>query len=243
MKKACVVKAHRAGLFSLINKIITCAEIYENVHVDLSGSLYGEGNVWDALFEPTTPPEEPYDVIETYPHQDYTYRGPALLYTDPSDAWRHRLHALWLRFKVRPEVMYWADAFTNNVGPYVSVQILSLAHAGEQITGESQAMERYEETLWATLRPGESVFPLVNDVETRKWLAYRFPISEITNARRAANRYVDFHLSCPQTFEDAKEALIEVLIASRARAICHPISNMATAALYMNPELESIYLP
>lgn len=83
MNRSCIVRAHGAGLFSNVNKVLTCLRIYDHVHVDWSkagpndpafkygGSFYGD--CWDTLFSfNDPPPKEPYDTIHQYPFYEIT---------------------------------------------------------------------------------------------------------------------------------------------------------------------------
>ena len=240
---ACVVVAHSAGLFSLINKVITCAERYEHVHVDFSnGTLYSkEGdNLWNHLFEPTE--NKGGDVIEAYPHQGYTYKNVADHYVR-DNAWRYRLSLLWRRFATLPSISnrVGADVEDYDISECVAVQVRSVPHAGEQLTGESQTLDRYAQAIESA--GGGRVFAVCSDQSTVDWLAARFDVTSYPNTRRSPDRSVNFHEVTPQTVEDAVQCFKEVMVMSHAKALIHPISNMATAALYMNPSLKSIYLP
>lgn len=240
---ACVVVAHSAGLFSLINKVITCAERYEHVHVDFSnGTLYSkEGdNLWNHLFEPTE--NRGGDVIEPYPHQDYTYKNVAAYYHSDG-GWRYRLNQLWQRFTPLPAI---SNSVEDDVEDYdisesVAVQVRSIPHAGEQVTGECQTLDQYARAIQAS--GGGRVFAVCSDQSTVDWLAARFDVTSYPQTRRSPDRSVNFHEVVPQTVEDAVQCFKEVMVMSHAKALIHPISNMATAALYMNPTLKSIYLP
>lgn len=242
-RPACVVVAHHAGLFSLINKVITCTELYEHVHVDFSnGTLYSkEGdNLWNHLFKPTE--NKGGDVIEAYPHQDYTYKNVAAYYRSDG-GWRFRLNELWQRFAPLPVI---SDAVAAVVADYhiadcLAVQVRSLPHAGEQLSGESQTLERYAQAI-----RGEGsgfIYAVCSDHYTIGWLSGQFDVLRDPLTRRSPDRTVNFHEVTPQTVEDAIQCLKEVMVMSHAKALIHPISNMATAALYMNPTLKSIYLP
>ena len=242
-QRACVVVAHHAGLFSLINKVITCAERYSHVHVDFSnGSIYSAvgDNLWNHLFEPTENQGGP--IIEAYPDQLYTYKNVAECYNSGS-TWRHWLNHLWKRFTPLPSIVADVQAFVaaHSIADCTAVQVRSVPHAGEQLTGECQTLERYAQAIRDA--GGGRVFAVCGDQSTMDWLAARFDVTSDPQTRRSPDRSVNFHEVTPQTVDDAVQCFKEVMVMSHAKALIHPISNMATAALYMNRDIKSIYLP
>src|SRR6266550_74057 len=101
MNKSCLVKAHEAGFFSMVNAVITAMDTYENVQVDWTDSLYSSPgrNLWTDLFELLPPlPDGPHDTITGYKDDWLTYKRAGLLYcgkVPEREAWRERCHELW----------------------------------------------------------------------------------------------------------------------------------------------------
>lgn len=222
-------------------------DLYDHVHVDWSeGCIYGkpeDGNVWNHLFEPTAPPEGEFETVIEYPDQWLTYIYPAKLYKAKNQDWRHQCNELWNRCQVLQEhrvsaLKFWA----NNGWPELAVLVRADTHAGEQIGGVNQTLERYAEAIREHLKPGQKVFAMTGDTESLAWLQSRFPVVYYPETIRSDSRAIDRHLSEPQTVQDAKNCLIEVLIMSMAETVIHPISNMATASLFINPSQKSVYL-
>lgn len=247
MNKSCIIKAHQAGLFSLINNVITCAEIYEDFHVDWSDSLYSEngGNLWNYLFEPKAITDSDFDLIEGYEDQWLTYKNAGLLYKT-SGIWRLRCNALWKKLTVIPSIIEGVEKFIGRhlSEPYISALVRSHGHAGEQLTDRSQSLEEYAGAIGLEMmRTGATQLYLAcGDHETLDFMKRRFRVVSHPFAGRSATRDIDRHLAVPQTPQDAITCLQEVLIMSRAVSFIHPVSNMATAALYINPELRSVFL-
>lgn len=263
MKPACIVHAHHAGLFSLINNVVTCMLEYEQVKVQWrEGCIYGESkvpfdttgliriNVWDELFEPL-----PFygrrgeRVIRGYEDQWLTYKNAAKLYVakvgDLYANWRKHCNGAWQRITVQKDIQAKVDVMMDELrlSDFISVLVRSTPHAGEQISGVTQSLDRYAMAIERAIGPKEAVYVLARDMDTLDWLSARFPVVYSTKTKRSQSRDVDLHLAEPQTIEDARQCLVDVMVASHARALIHPVSNMSTAALYMNPELQSIYLP
>ncbi len=244
MKPACIVRAHRAGLFSLINKVITCATIYEHAHVDFTGSLYGGGNIWNDLFRPTVPPEGDADVIEDYPDFRLTSANVAKLY-EGDQTWRNECNAIWNAFGPRVDLLSRAERFTADhwLGQdTVAALIRCNGHRGEQVSDRSQSLDEYAAAFERVKRPGSILHVMAGDEESLCWFNERFQTTYCADTPRSPNRDGERHLTEPQTVVDAQQCFVEVAILSMARALIHPVSNLSTGALYSNPALESVYL-
>jgi len=244
--------------------VATCCEIFDNVLVNWSGDhLYAtedKSNLWDVLFA-NNPAKgqldftrDNFELLTMYPDWHLTAQYVADHYLNKNDPWRQIYHQHWLGWQVRDELVAEAEAFTDAAfgnKPYIAVQIRASAnHANEQITGNLQTIEQYEGAIRAALVVAKRdlgvvprVFVAASDEETLQHFAKEFNAATYTKTRRSENRAHDFHVENPQTFEDAINCFVEVLIMSKAVALIHPASNMATAALYINPRMLSIYIP
>lgn len=240
MKPACIVKGHHAGLFSLINKVMTCMRLYERVHVDFtSGVLYGEDgvNLWDELFAWNDPAEDGADIITDYPDHAMTGPGAGALYLS-GDAWRSECHELWKRMRCRFPG-FRLDPSVDRV----ACLIRNTQHFAEQPDDRQQTLDDYAAAFESVRRPDSMLHVVCRDEESLRWMGERFNIQFGTHIERTGRRDdPEIHLNRPQSVNDAVDCIYEVTIMSRCRALIHPVSNIATAALYMNPKLESIYL-
>lgn len=52
----------------------------------------------------------------------------------------------------------------------------------------------------------------------------------------------EFHINYRQTREDVEHCFTDVLCLAGCQRLVHPVSNLATAALYINPSLESHFI-
>ena len=250
MNNSCVVRAHGAGLFSNINKVITCMEMYWNVRVDWSNpdNFYKvpEGhdqNLWNHLFEPIGQVlDEPTDDIINYPHQRYTYKEAHALY-QAGDDWRHELNKHWKKLQIKSQV---ADRSLNLSGTTIGVLVRSSAIAGEQISDRNASLDEYVRATKKLIDQNDSKRPRIyaacSDHESSMRFVKEFSATIHPWTRRAENRSIDFHAQHPQNVNDAINCVGEVLTLSRCDFLIHQVSNMATAALYINPSLTSVYL-
>lgn len=246
MNEACIVKSHYAGLWSLVNNLLAWMETYPHVSVDWSSCLYGPDTFY-TLFDPMPFADEDYlcDIVGVHPDQPFTYLNAGRLYQGPAD-WRQRCHKLWNRLKVRPEIIRAVDAYVErHFGSHRIVAALIRGHtnAGEQLTDRSQMLDEYADWISKELADGRSrAYIAASDSESLDWFRKRFDIICHPQTIRAPTRSIDRHLTEKQTEQDAVICLEEVLIMARADVLIHGISNMATASLYVNPGLKSLYL-
>lgn len=252
-QRSCLVRPHYAGLFSLLNCVITCAEMFESVSVDWTDSLYSpDSNLWDALFLPTPAPDPEAVIISQYPHQKYTYKHAGELYQlhKAELGWRRDYRKQWAKITVRPEHLQtvlkvvWGLWKASGAPEYVGVLVRAHGHAGEQLTERSQAYEEYACAIEREVGPNERIFLMAGNNETLSWFAARFPkrVAFYEPTKRAESRDIDRHLTEPQTVQDAVNCLIEALVLSRARVIVHPVSNISTFSLGIG-EAKSVFLP
>ncbi len=251
MNKACVVRAHGAGLFSNINKVLVCLRIYEQVYVDWSkagendpafkygGSFYGD--CWhDLFFDSTQFPAGPYDTICQYPFYDITDKCAGVLYGHPEWGWREQYNKAWNKLSCVVDPI--------PVGPNtIGVMLRSLNHGGEQFYGRPQTMEEYQEAInneLALCDAETALFIVSSSMECIEWLQPRNANLYFSSGIKRSNRRndPDQHLTVPQGKKDAIDVMREILALTRCRSLIHPISNMATAALIINPNLKSVYL-
>lgn len=253
--RAVIVRPHRAGLFSLLNNVLTCLSLYDYVHVDWSEDcIYG--NAWPELFETNAHPRDvpgitSIEEVSTYPHQMLTYKNAGLLYqAEKLIPWREGVNDIWanLAFWLKPDILtevYKLSREDHDFWSAIGVLVRSHVHAGEQITGQSQTYAQYFKAI--DEQGGEpSIFLMAADLETIGVFkeAYGSRVIYFEDVKRAEFRASEEpHLSTPQTPEDARKCLVEVLCLSQCRTLIHGVSNMATAALYINPGLKSVYIP
>ncbi len=125
----------------------------------------------------------------------------------------------------------------------MGVLIRSDALGGEQLYGKSQTLEMYEEAMQRS--KAGAFFVVSSDEESLIWLQERFgsAIYFSSAIKRSKTRdSPEQHITTPQTKADAIDVMREVLALARCKALIHPISNMSTAALIINPKIESVYL-
>ena len=251
--KACVVLPHHGGgVFSLFNKVITCMELYSRVRVDYSaaGTLYkqaAEKNLWDTICHPLPDPPlsaEACDVVRRYPHFRYTGRSAGRLY-GRDQSWRARLHRLFQRIKVRREVI----ELSRSIFPQQLHRSITILHrsettlAIEQLNGMLPSIDEMCRAAGAvsTQRP---IFVCADShegtEEFRRRLGPRMMVWDAVDRAAAAGEAPHFK----ETFgsDHVRRMFALVMAISRTAHLVHPTSNIATAALYMNPRLAHTFV-
>lgn len=254
MNKSCLIKGHSAGLGSILNNAMMWSFQYPKIHIDWTDCIYGP-KTWESLFEPLPLPPEPFDTVcvhpesAEYPWAWITWRWAAMLYqgTNPEHLdWRERCHEKWLQhFKVLPEITAWVDRFVaeNFKGKTICAQVRWHGHSAEQLPPfRSQTWEDYARVLREN--GADTVYVAAGDYASVDWFRSKLPnVVFHPTARRSQDRNSDVTKALRLTEQDAIDVLQEILLASRCDTLIHVISNMATASLYINPSLKSIFLP
>jgi hypothetical protein len=231
----------RAGLFSHINLVVTLIENRgaADFHVDwTNGMLYCEpdrGNLFEYLFDQLAS-ESPNDTRScAWPHRKYTGNAAAALYRGKPD-WRRRLNASWNRLRVSRDIIADVDSFCQNwCEATAAVHIRNHWIGTECVGGVSPSLEDYQAKLHDV---DGKIFLATDNNEAvdffRACFSDRLLVREIPRGRDMQSEY---HLTARQGFLDARNTLIDALIMARCQYLIHSVSNIATAVLYINPEM------
>lgn len=249
---ACVVIPHRGGIFSLFNKVITCMEIYPRVEVSFPpGQTFyrnvTEKNLWEVICHPLrdAPLEgEHRAIVMEYPHLRYTGSRTGHLYKLGED-WRQRLHGQFQKIEVKTEVL----GIANSILPESLHQCVAVLHRGEkglareQLTGVLPSVDDMCQAVNAVSKYAP-VFVCADSDEA----AYEFHA-------RLGGRMLTWDVInrvpltgqspvCHDTYGSGhvRNMFARTLAMSRTAHLIHPVSNIATAMLYMNPKLTHTFV-
>lgn len=235
-----------AGLFSHLNFVVTHIDTLGHAafHVDWTdGNPYvsGEsGNVFDKLFIQSLHPSDDDPLIEEWPHHRYTGANADGLYRG-SSKWRWHLHHCWKLLRVRKQILDDAASFADAWAADATALHVRNSKIGVECPGnQAPTLEDYGRIPYG----GEEPVYLATDNEEAveyfsRLLGSRLKIRDIP---RSADMNTEFHLTSPQSVNDARECLIDALIMARCARLLHSVSNIATAVLYMNPKIPHVYV-
>jgi len=235
-----------AGLFSQINFVITQIEAlgHDDFQVDwTSGTLYsdqGVDNLFEELFLPcgSEPGEGP--VVRDWPHDRYTWRNADPLYLGGT-RWREKLHECWRKLEVRPALIAKADEFCAGwPEPATALHVRNFNIGGECPGGRAPGLEDYAKVVRGIDGP---VFLATDNEEALSF--FRELLGERLLSRpvgRSADMETEYHLTGRRSINDARDCLVDALVMARCKTLIHSVSNVATAVLYQNPQMDHIYV-
>jgi hypothetical protein len=248
---------HEGGFFSNFNKIITHLTHNEDVSKvtwNLKGQPFGAfayncEEVFSNLFECY---DEGRDIkskinISEFKQLQYTGKNAHNLYTGNSE-WRNKLYNTYNKY-IKPTKLLkdsiniidnsFANKNTIKIGILKRNQLLRC----EQNNNIMPDIEKYMSII--SSMPGEKtcILSVDNMVDLTSFKNTKnLKVVYSTNIKRTEkDTDMEPHF-LPGTIQDAIYYFIDVYMLSKCDYLIHPISNMATAALYFNPDLKSIYL-
>jgi hypothetical protein len=252
-----VVHQHEGGFFSNFNKVVSFLEAHPEVSKitwDLQGQsfgafAYGCGEVFSKLFVSydTSPCLTTHQLTE-YVDQRHTGRNTHGLYLGP-DNWRAQLHRAYIQYiKPTPYLgsrIEQVDDIFNQLKERPKIGILK---RNELLKCEQQkncmpSFEQYQVAIsQLKLKDPVYVFSVdsLYDIDQFK-VNYKPHVYSPIIRRTHKNTDMEPHF-LPGTELDAATIFLDVYMLSLCDYFIHPVSNMATAALYMNPLVKSIYL-
>lgn len=248
----CIVRPHHmAGVFSLVNKVLTCMELYSRVKVEFlpEQTRYksAEMDIWKLLFddcEATELADGPADVVVEYPHNRYTNANAGNAYCR-NDGWRFRLHTQFSRLRVRDEVLQMAQTILpGELEKAVGVVCRGEKPlAREQRTGVLPTPNQMGRIALQVAGDDGSIFVAADSKEATELFARQLGKKMLVweDCDRCEKIGQAVHGVRAGTGE-VKRALALALALSRTKHLVHAVSNLATAVLYINPRLEHTFV-
>jgi hypothetical protein len=243
-----ILSAHSsgAGLFSHINFVVTHIDAlgHADFHVDWTEEIpYADcegNNLFDLLFIQPPRGTGDHQILRTWPHYRYTGSDAASLYTG-SLRWRWRLHDCWNLLHVRDEILREVEEYCGSwTKDATALHVRNRRIGTECPGGRAPTLEDYGRVLYGGL---EAVYLATDNDEAVEY--FRSLLGDRLRTRviaRSADMDTEHHLSGSQSFQDARECLIDALIMARCARLVHSVSNIATAVLYMNPWLSHVFV-
>lgn len=258
MSKHVIFNYHEGGFFSNFNKVITHLTHNKDVSKitwNLRGQPYGAfaynaSEVFSGLFKP-------YDekiltsseyTIKEFEHLDYTGKNAHNLYTGDT-AWRNKLNDVFKKYIIptdllRKNIEVVDNFFLKNDSIKIGILKRNQLLKCEQVSNKMPVVENYIDVVSRIKGFNKTCILSVDNQQDLDYFTNRKDFKSVysTNIRRTC---VDTDLEphfTPGTIQDAVYYFMDVYMLSKCDYLIHPISNMATAALYFNPNLKSIYL-
>lgn len=248
---------HEGGFFSNFNKVIThlthSADV-SKVTWNLRGQPFGAfayncNEVFSNLFECY---DEGKDIkskiiISRFEQLQYTGKNAHNLYIGNTN-WRNKLFNTYSKYikptKLLQDSINVIDSSFDNkntikIGILKRNQLLKC----EQSNNIMPSVERYMDNILRISGDKTCVLSVDNMTDLATFKTNKnFKVVYSANIKRTTrDTDMEPHF-LPGTIQDALYYFMDVYMLSKCDYLIHPVSNMATAALYLNPNLKSIYL-
>jgi hypothetical protein len=260
------VISHQAGLCSNLSKVLAHLSNFPdtpylkwNMRPASYGFEYDVAEVFSHLFRDYGTPQE-ITVTTTNPHypaalpeggQCITGREQHSLYLR-SDNWRQALSGVYRKFfTTQPAVRERVAEYQPRLMAYphrVAIMSRGSPLGGEQASGHMPGRETYRQVI-SDYQQRHPVDQLVfflrvdnsEDLEYYRATCHPYPVV-FTDIDRQATSNIDPHVNVSLSVRQAVAVIAELELCALCEALVHPVSNMATIALVMNPTMKSHYL-
>lgn len=258
MHKHIIVKQHEGGFFSNFNKVISFLEKNNNVEKitwDLKGQAFGAfafncGEVFSHLFSPYNTQREcnQEEVLKEYVDQRHTGRNVHNCYTGSQD-WRYSLNCVYNKYITPTEFLRnkikQVDELFEQIQDKQKIGILKRNDLlkCEQQQNKMPELSLYENEINKIYTKNSALILSVDNTSDLNFFKNKYKPTIFSPIIRRTNVATDMepHFT-PGTHIDAATIFLDVYMLSKCNYFIHPVSNMATAALYFNPELKSKYI-
>ncbi len=267
-----LVYSYGAGFFSLFNKLFGYLQKYSPIvavtfQVYNPFKAYGEGEIFGKVFVPyinQTYLNDDIEVIECFSYCDETLTGKqaSRLYTTKgcidnniSLNWRQEMNVLWRTYYQvhNQSIIQKLQAFVEQLNTYRAqgkrIITFLLRHPALHVEQENNILpsfEMYDKAIQTQAGGDLSKTVLVCLTDSQE--AYEYFSEKYKNAhilfpevqrRRADETDSTYN---PGGDEKIEMAMLSVLYLSAGDHFIHPVSNMATAVLIINPAITNTYL-
>lgn len=247
-----IFEHHEGGLFSNINKIVTFlaynkpGKITWNCNGQPFGAFaYNFGEVLGQLFKNViiTNSISSVQIIKEFEFLQYTGKNADILYTQRDQSWRELLNKSYTKYihptealknKMKSVDKKFAEIKQQKIGILKRNQLLKC----EQVTNMMPDISSYKKNI-----PENSTLYLsVDNYRDLKYFCSEFDCHYNSDMKRTeTDTDMEPHFT-PGNVDDLHNNFLDVYALSKCDYLIHPVSNMSTAALYMNTNLKSIYL-
>jgi hypothetical protein len=250
---------HEGGFFSNFNKVISYLANNSEVSKitwDLKGQPYGAfayscDEVFSHLFKQYSSGVAPIkDIrIKEFEYLEYTSGNVHKLYISDNQSWRLKLYETFVKYiEPTPHLQRSIDVvdatFSSLSGIKVGILKRNQLLKCEQVSGSMPHINEYLNIINEIEGNKTLILSVDNETDLNTFRSM-YPNDRCIFSKSIRRTNVDTdrepHFT-PSSVQDAIYYFMDVYMLSKCDYLIHPISNMATAALYMNPNLKSIYL-
>ncbi len=252
-----IFNQHEGGFFSNFNKVVTHlahTEDVSRVTWNLKGQPYGAfayecEELFSNLFEQYNTEKQISNtsIVTDFKYLNYTGKNTHDLYLG-ENTWRYNLNEVYKKYfhptKILQDAINTVDSYFSKIeGVKVGILKRNQLLKCEQVSNCMPCVDSYLNMLKSIDSVNLCVLSIDNNTDLNLFkTTIDTKITYSTGIRRT-NKDTDTepHFT-PSSIYDAINYFIDVYMLSKCNYLIHPVSNMATAALYFNPNLKSVYL-
>ena len=215
-----------------------------------------DGNIWEHFFEPLSFPPRSFTVRKkTSSYRDYSITGRKAygLYKSGAE-WRQQYHAAFkTHIRIKPHIQEKVEQTYSRylAGTYcIGVHIRNDAHKGEQPDGQMPPLEHYMAEIKHIISSRKEAVKIFLATDVEEYVA-RFQdvfaekvftqkdVSRLHEPLSTAGSQVIYPFN--PDLKLAEDVLNDCLLLAKCDVLIHRVSNIATAAGYINPSISMIY--
>jgi hypothetical protein len=251
-----IFEQHEGGFFSNFNKVVTF--LTHNQPGDIAWRMQGQpygafayscGEVFSNLFKHVIINDDidkNVQIVKEFEYLQYTGKNADVLYTENQE-WRTLLNTTYNKFihpteKLRNRIKDVDDRFRQIDNVKIGILKRNQLLKCEQVSNNMPTAGVYKRAIENIDAKSKKLYLSVDNYSDLNFFRDSFDCIYSESMRRTSKDSDTEPHFVPGTTEDAENIFLDVYALSKCDFLVHPISNMATAALYINPYLTSIYL-
>ena len=252
------VSFHEGGFFSNFNKVVTFLALTTDNVVKITWNLQGQpygafayncGEVFGKLFLEYNTGEDIHETFELQTYTDTSYTGKKAFNKYKQNEWRAQFNKTLKYFKPTDLLKPYLDKiehkyiFTSDKINLIGILKRNNRLSCEQPNNVLPELSNYFEKIDKLKDENTYLYLAVDNLYDINSFIERYKKCIYNPKSRRTNTCTDEepHFT-PGTVDDAVATYLEVFTLSKCKEFIHPVSNMATAVMYFNPNIKTTYI-
>jgi hypothetical protein len=238
-----------SGLLSLFNVVVTCLSKYDKVAVNwiTHETLYTKDkipNLWDAIahpiheiFKEDNPTQVDLDLTYTFVNTGYWYLR--------DNGWRDTLHNAFNKITLKEKIY---ELISQECDKDQLKDCIAIVHrssnsiAAEQITKQNPSIESILRAANRISRKSP-IFLVCDTVKNYNIFQEEFGSRLVSfKSIDRSDTYGETHFEKSLGISHVQLMMSQTIALSKCKHLVHAVSNIATSALYINPEMTNTFL-